>query len=160
MTALSLPLILVGMQLMFFSINLFTKRSGIKINAGNVPSSKLRQLRLRKYRSWFLFVINILMTLLFSFLQLNLLYENLMDDMVMVLLPKGFLFIVLGGAIWLTIKVGSVDSDLEGKIIMEESTSTDNKVEGIDEDQHWKGGLFYFNRNDKSVFVEKRFSVG
>ncbi|MCM3690763.1 DUF5808 domain-containing protein [Neobacillus niacini] len=29
-----------------------------------------------------------------------------------------------------------------------------------DEDSYWKGGLFYFNRNDPSIFVEKRFGVG
>ncbi|WP_456274709.1 DUF1648 domain-containing protein [Bacillus sp. AK031] len=157
---LSLPLILVIMQLMFFFINLFTKRSGIKINAGNVASSKLRQLRLRKYTSWFLFVINLLMTLLFSFLQLNLLYENLLDELVLALLPIGFLIIVLIGVIWLTMKVGSVDSDLEGKVITDGSPAKGQKVEGMDEDQHWKGGLFYFNREDSSVFVEKRFGIG
>ena len=30
----------------------------------------------------------------------------------------------------------------------------------VDEDRYWKGGLIYMNRQDPSVFVEKRFGVG
>lgn len=155
-TVLGLPIILIIMQLMFFAINLFTKKSGIKINPGNVTSSKLRQLRLRKYTSWFLFVVNILISLLFAILQLNLIYENIMNETFMMILPLAFLVITLAGTIWLAVKVGSVDSDFEGKPIIENT----NKVEGMDEDKYWKGGLFYFNRNDPSVFVEKRFGIG
>ncbi|MGN7941452.1 DUF1648 domain-containing protein [Virgibacillus sp. 6R] len=158
MVALGLPIILLIMQLMFYGINVFTKRSGIKINAGNVKSSELRQLRLRKYSSWFLFVVEILMTLLFAILHLNLLYENIISNLLMMITPIIFLVIVLGGTVWLAIKVGSVDSDLEGKEIVADSVS--KKVDGIDEDQYWKGGLFYFNRNDPSIFVEKRFGIG
>ncbi|MBD8067825.1 DUF1648 domain-containing protein [Bacillus sp. PS06] len=158
--ALNLPLVLIIMQLMFFFINYFTKRSGIKINAGNVTSSKLRQLRLRKYTSWFLFIVNILITLLFSVLQLNLLYENIINQLVLIIVPIGFLVIVLAGSIWLAIKVGSVDSDFEGKNIIDVTQSGHLQVEGVDEDQYWKAGVFYFNRNDSSVFVEKRFGIG
>ncbi|WP_284036999.1 DUF1648 domain-containing protein [Neobacillus sp. 114] len=156
MTVLGLPIILIIMQLMFFAINLFTKKSGIKINPGNVTSSKLRQLRLRKYTSWFLFVVNILLSLLFAILHLNLIYENVINETFMMILPLGFMVITLAGTIWLAVKVGSVDSDFEGKPIMENT----NNVEAMDEDKYWKGGLFYYNRNDPSVFVEKRFGIG
>ncbi|MDC3411938.1 DUF1648 domain-containing protein [Terrihalobacillus insolitus] len=156
MSVLNLPIVLFVLQLMFFGINFFTKRSGIKINAGNVTSSKLRQLRLRKYSSWFLFVTNIIMTLLFAGLQLNLLYEQLFSDSFLLLLPFVFLLVVLVGALWLAVKVGRVDSDLEGKLVTGESS----KIESVDEDSYWKGGLFYFNPNDPSIFVEKRFGIG
>ncbi|WP_052352751.1 DUF1648 domain-containing protein [Neobacillus dielmonensis] len=158
MVVLSMPLILVLMQLMFYGVNVFTKRSGIKINAGNIKSSELRQLNLRKYTSWFLFIVDILITLLFAVLQLNILYENIINDLLMMLAPICLLVIVLGGSVWLAVKVGSVDSDLEGTEIVGDTNS--NFVQGMDEDQYWKGGLFYFNRNDPSVFVEKRFGIG
>lgn len=156
MVVLGLPIILIIMQLMFYSINLFTKRSGIKISAGNVTSSKLRQLRLRKYTSWFLFIANILITLLFAILQLDLIYGNILDDSLMMFLPIGFFIIMLAGALWLAVKIGSVDSDFEGK----PTGGEPHKVEGQDEDQYWKGGLIYLNRNDPSIFVEKRFGIG
>ncbi|WP_246366941.1 DUF1648 domain-containing protein [Paraliobacillus salinarum] len=158
LSVLNLPIMLIMLQVMFFSINLFTKRSGIKINASNIQSSKLRQLRLRKYTSWFLFVTNVLMTLLFAFLQLNLLYEDLFSNGLLVLLPIGFMLIILAGALILAVKVGRVDSDFEGTLVLDHSSH--NKTESVDDDQYWKGGLFYFNRNDPSVFVEKRFGIG
>lgn len=40
---------------------------------------------------------------------------------------------------------------------------TDNVASGVtdvDEDRCWKGGLIYINREDPSIFVEKRFGVG
>ncbi|WP_407271239.1 DUF1648 domain-containing protein [Radiobacillus sp. PE A8.2] len=156
MSVINLPILLLVMQLMFFGINVFTKRSGIKINAGNITSSTLRQLRLRKYTSWFLFVTNILITILFSLIQLQLLYENLLSESLIMLFPLVFLVLILAGAVGLAVKVGSVDSDLEGKALVHQ----DATVEGIDEDQYWKGGLIYFNSNDPSIFVEKRFGIG
>lgn len=33
-------------------------------------------------------------------------------------------------------------------------------VEEADDDTHWVGGLFYFNKNDSSIFVPKRFGGG
>lgn len=29
-----------------------------------------------------------------------------------------------------------------------------------DDDQYWKLGMFYFNKNDSTLFLEKRFGVG
>lgn len=156
MSVISLPLILFIFQTMFFGINYYTKRSGIKLNAANITSTKLRQLRLRKYTSWFLFITNLLLTILFSFLQLNLLYENLFNDSTLMLVPFAFFAIVLAGALGLAIKVGKVDSDLEGTLVMDHT----KKQDSVDEDQYWKGGLIYYNPNDPSIFVEKRFGIG
>ena len=33
-------------------------------------------------------------------------------------------------------------------------------LNACDDDRHWKAGIFYFNREDPSLFVEKRFGVG
>jgi len=29
-----------------------------------------------------------------------------------------------------------------------------------EDDQHWKLGVFYVNKNDPSIFIEKRFGIG
>ncbi|WP_079709054.1 DUF1648 domain-containing protein [Paraliobacillus ryukyuensis] len=156
MTVLNLPIMLFVIQIMFFEINAATKNSGIKLSATNINSAKRRQLNLRKYSSWFLLVVNILMTMLFSFMQLSLLYENLVSNSMLWITPLIFFILILAGSLILAIKVGSTDSDLEGKVIIEEA----NQIEDVDEDQNWKGGLIYFNPNDPSVFVEKRFGIG
>ncbi|MFD2673266.1 DUF1648 domain-containing protein [Marinicrinis sediminis] len=156
MSVIRLPLVLLTVQMMFLIINLFTKRSGIKINAANLTSSRLRQLRLRKYTSWFLMIINVLITMLFSFLQLHLLYENMFHDQFLVFMPIAFFLLILAGVLVLAIRVGKVDSDIEGALVTEQA----NKQERVDDDSYWKGGLLYFNPNDPSIFVEKRFGIG
>ena len=52
------------MQGMMFGINVFTKQSGIKLNAAKRKTSQIQQLSFRKYTSWLLFMISVLMTVL------------------------------------------------------------------------------------------------
>ncbi len=47
-----------------------------------------------------------------------------------------------------------------GRADKQNSGETDNKITDLDEDSYWKGGIIYFNKNDPSIFVEKRFGVG
>jgi uncharacterized membrane protein len=36
----------------------------------------------------------------------------------------------------------------------------EREVEKVNDDQHWKGGMFYYNKSDSSIFVPKRFGGG
>lgn len=151
-SAIQMPLILLVMQAMMMAMNLSQKRSGIKVSAVNLKGTRTRQLALRKYSSWFTFVMSVLLTMLFSFFQLSTIHENLAGDAVMFALPMVFMLIVLAGTIIFAVKVGTADNK-----------PADVQAEGIgdyDEDDYWKGGLFYFNKSDPSIFVEKRFGVG
>ncbi|MDQ0175431.1 DUF1648 domain-containing protein [Bacillus chungangensis] len=147
-----LPIILFIMQLLFLGINEATKRSGIKLSVANTEASRIRQLALRKYSSWFMFMTSTLITMLFSFLQLTTIHEGLVGSVVMFAVPFIFLLIILIGTAVFAIKVGTAG----------EHTET-HPVEGIsdfDDDLYWRAGIFYFNKNDPSIFVEKRFGVG
>ncbi|MGM0854910.1 MAG: DUF1648 domain-containing protein [Bacillota bacterium] len=156
LSALTLPLVLLVMNTMFLGINELTRNSGIKLSAGNIKASRVRQLRLRKYTSWLLFFISILISMLFTFLQFTTLYENSVSDLLIINIPLAFSALVLIGTVLMVIKVGKKDSDLDLEII-DEGTG---EVINADDDQYWKGGLFYFNPEDPSIFVEKRFGVG
>ncbi|MFD3450385.1 DUF1648 domain-containing protein [Microbacteriaceae bacterium 4G12] len=147
-----MPIMLLAMQVLFLGLNQATKRSGIKLSATNTNASRIRQLTLRKYSSWFSLMISVLITMLFSFFQLTTIHEGLLGDAVIFAIPLIFLLTVLIATVVFAVKVGTAGSD----------AATD-PVEGIsdpDEDRYWKGGLFYFNKNDPSIFVEKRFGVG
>ncbi|MGG1631696.1 DUF1648 domain-containing protein [Rossellomorea sp. NRS-1567] len=156
LSALTLPLVLLVMNAMFLGINELTRNSGIKLSAGNIKASRVRQLRLRKYTSWLLFFISILISMLFTFLQFTTLYENSVSDLLIITMPLAFSALVLIGTVLMAIEVGKKDSDLDLEII-DEGTG---EVINADDDQYWKGGLFYFNPEDPSIFVEKRFGVG
>lgn len=151
-SAVSLPVILLVMQVMFVGIHVGTKKSGIKLNARATTASRIRQLTLRKYTSWLMFLTTFLLTAMFSFFQLRTIHPNLIDGTIVMTAPVLFLIVTLGSTVAFAIKVGRSD-----KINIEE---TDSEVSDYDDDSHWVGGLFYFNRQDPSIFVEKRFGVG
>lgn len=155
-SAISLPLILLVLQGMMLAINEFTKKSGIKINAVNKKRSRAQQLLFRKYTSWFLFITTLLSTILLSFLQLTIIHDHLGNATLRLTIPFGFLFILLLLTITYAVKVGQSGARLKINV-------TDEEMEGItnyDDDTFWKAGLFYVNKDDPSVFVEKRFGIG
>ncbi|KAB2336027.1 DUF1648 domain-containing protein [Cytobacillus depressus] len=151
-SAISLLLILLTIQFMFLGINEMTKRSGFKLSATRPEASRIRQLTLRKYSSWFMFFTNVLITMLFSFLQLQMIHPNLADGAVLMALPIIFTLMILIGCLYLAIKVGTAGERMD--------LHPASGISDLDDDQYWKGGLFYFNKNDPSIFVEKRFGIG
>ncbi|KQL54299.1 hypothetical protein AN964_12890 [Heyndrickxia shackletonii] len=153
LSAISMLAILFVIQIMFLAIMESTKRSGIKINATNPTASKVRQLTLRKYSSWFMFLISFLITALFSYFQLTTIHPGFFQDAYMMAIPFIFLLLVLIGTIIFAVKVGKADKNNDFPSV--------SGVSDLEEDEeYWKGGLFYFNKNDPSIFVEKRFGVG
>lgn len=151
-TAVSLMFMLLFLQIMFLGIHIGTKNSGIKLSATAVAASRQRQLTLRKYSSWLLFIICILLTMMMSFFQLTTIHPTIFSDSIMLSAPFIFLVIVLAGTIFFAVKVGRTDK--------KDFNARDIGITDLDEDSYWKGGLIYFNRNDPSIFVEKRFGIG
>ncbi|QUW22654.1 DUF1648 domain-containing protein [Sporosarcina sp. Marseille-Q4063] len=157
LSVMALPLMILIMQGMMLVINEMTKRSGIKINATNRKRSRAQQLSFRKYSSWFLFAITTLQTILFAFLQLSTIHTDIGKPSLLFALPIGFLIVTFIMTGIYAFKVGQGGSRLEVDVVDED------KLEGItnyDDDEHWKAGIFYVNKNDPSIFVEKRFGVG
>ncbi|WP_099353240.1 DUF1648 domain-containing protein [Fredinandcohnia onubensis] len=151
-SAISSPLMLLVMQAMFLAIIISTKKSGIKLSATATNASRLRQLTLRKYTSWLLFLTSILLTGMFSFFQLRTIHPDIVDGKIVMAVPIIFLIITLGSTIAFALKVGRSD-----KQSIDEATAG---ITDYDDDRHWVGGLFYVNKSDPSIFVEKRFGVG
>jgi uncharacterized membrane protein len=151
-SAISSPLMLLVMQAMFLAIIVSTKKSGIKLSATATDASRLRQLTLRKYTSWLLFLTSILLTGMFSFFQLRTIHPDIVDGKIVMAVPIIFLIITLGSTIAFALKVGRSDKQSMG-----EATAG---ITDFDDDRHWVGGLFYVNKSDPSIFVEKRFGVG
>ena len=156
-SAIALPLILLIMQGMMLAINEMTKKSGIKISATNRKRSRAQQLSFRKYTSWLLFATTSFVTILLAFLQLAIIHEEIGNPSILFALPIGFLLLIFIMTGIYAFKVGQSGSRLEVEVVDEDD------VEGItnyDDDQYWKLGIFYVNKNDPSIFVEKRFGVG
>lgn len=65
-----------------------------------------------------------------------------------------FTIFLLGWAIILSFTVGQGGSRLKGKNIKTGQTS--KNVMNRDDDKYWKLGIFYFNKNDPAIFLEKK----
>ncbi|WP_432358222.1 DUF1648 domain-containing protein [Sporosarcina sp. UB5] len=155
-SVIALLLVLLVMQGMMLAINASTKKSGVKLNAAKKSTSRIQQLSFRKYTSWLLFFTSVSMTVLFSFLQLTTIHGNIGGPILMLAMPLGFLFITLIVTAIYAFKVGQGGSRLQLEI-------DEEPIEGVtdyDDDAYWKAGVFYVNKNDPSIFVEKRFGVG
>jgi len=74
----------------------------------------------------------------------------------MMAMPLGFLFIILCATAVYAFKVGQGGSRVQLEIEEEPVPG----VTDYDDDTYWKAGVFYVNKNDPSIFVEKRFGVG
>ncbi|MBY0123022.1 DUF1648 domain-containing protein [Bacillus sp. S/N-304-OC-R1] len=151
-SSISLPVILLVLQFMFIGINESTRRSGIKLSATRTEASRIRQLTLRKYSSWFMFFVNVLVTMLFSFLQLQMIHPNITDGVVLMAIPIVFILIILICSVIFAVKVGRAGEKIDNEY--------GDGISDLDEDQYWIGGMIYFNKNDPSIFVEKRFGIG
>ena len=88
--------------------------------------------------------------LLFTCIQLTML--SVINEKLMMVLPFAFLVIIFLSCIYLTVKVGQGGSRLD--------IGDDAPLNRMDDDRYWLGGFLYCNKDDPSLFVEKRFGMG
>lgn len=111
----------------------------------------------RKAWSNYLWMATILTQLLLSVVHLFSLFLNESPIWPIMVVLIVYLVIMMGSTIYLTVKYGQageklkLDKDDEGK---------ERYYEDSEEDKKWIGGLIYYNPEDSSIFVEKRFGIG
>jgi len=154
---ISLPVILLVMQGMFLMMSEGMRFSGAKINPANKKTSVVQQLAFRKYSSWFALFITISVTLLLGYLHLQTIHPEISSSWIMFSLPLVFLVSTFIGVAIYTIKVGQNGSRIK---VNGESVRLENAIAAVNDDKYWKGGMFYMNKDDPSILVEKRFGVG
>lgn len=138
-----MPLMQLFMSLLFGGINLGIGMSGQRQN--------FKRTRVfRRVMSISLFAIGFMVMLLFACIQLSML--SILNEALTMVMPFIFLIAVFGIFIYLGVKVGQGGSRLR----IEDEGPEDR----VDNDRHWKGGFLYFNKDDPSLFVEKRFGMG
>ena len=151
-TAVSMPLVMLMMQCMMWGIVDSIKRSAIKLAVNRKEESLEDQLKSRKYMSWNIMLLSYSLTILFTVLQLSNIYPSMTSGNRLLPVFILFLCLVLGSVLVYAWKKRKLRVTYEDNVVA--------KVMDVDEDRYWKGGLIYVNRQDPSVFVEKRFGVG
>lgn len=151
-SVLLFPIMQVYMTLLFLFINTIISKAKQQISAENPKSSMGQNVTFRRRWSLFIIISGTALVAMFGMIQVSFFYP----------INQTFLFIVsllisfgmLIGAIVLSITTGQGGSRL-GK-----AKSNTGHIIDRDDDEYWKLGQFYFNRDDPSLFLEKRFGIG
>lgn len=147
------PVMQLGMTLLFIFINTIISRSKQQINADNPEASLQRNIIFRRRWSAYTIVSGIALISLFAFMAVT--FVHPVPSQVQMIVTMGVTTIMVLGAIILSVTTGQGGSRIK---IPGESTRAE--VTDRDDDKHWKLGIFYFNRNDPALFMEKRFGIG
>jgi uncharacterized membrane protein len=149
---LMMPIIQICMTFIFLFVNVVIEKAKQQISAENPEESIKQNIIFRRRWSAFIIWSGTALVLLFSIAQYSFIYP--MNQQLLLIVSLALPIGVIVWAIILSITTGqggsriSLDTDKTGKVI------------DRDDDQYWKLGQFYFNKNDPSIFLEKRFGVG
>lgn len=147
---------LPGIQLLMIPVFNYSNHAIIKSKQKLSPldpksaSEKSRQFR----EAWsnFLFFTTIATQLLISFLTIFSLFGESLPMWSMILIISLYLVFIIGGGIYLFVKYGQGGEKL--------LTEDEQYYIDPEDDEKWIIGMIYYNKDDPSVFVEKRFGVG
>ncbi|MHC1682148.1 MAG: DUF1648 domain-containing protein [Clostridiaceae bacterium] len=136
--------------------NLSIAYSKNKIDASSPHSSAKRLYKFKKINSIMVYILAIVLSTLITFFNLNalnIISVNIKDFSPLFITI--FVLIIFAPLIIL-FKTGQGGSNLKDS----SNEEIDNTVTNVDDDDLWKLGSIYYNPNDPSLFVEKRFGVG
>ncbi|ASK61505.1 hypothetical protein CFK37_04615 [Virgibacillus phasianinus] len=147
-----MPIMQVYLTLLFIFINTMIGKAKQQVNAGSPEESMRRNVIFRRRWSGYIIITGIALTLMFLLTQLSFIFK--INQQLLVTAPLVLGIGVTVGAIILSITTG------QGGSRVKISSSMNGQVIDRDDDRYWKLGMFYFNKNDPSIFLEKRFGVG
>lgn len=148
---LSLPAMQLLMGLLFFGMFLAISRAKTQYAGGNAEEGLKRGARFRKIMANFLLGLGAAIELLFAFIQLGML--GIVAPSVLMVLPFVLIVGILVVLALVMLKVGQSGNRLK-------KSSGEKPQSAVDDDGNWIGGFLYYNKNDPSLFVEKRFGIG
>ncbi len=150
-----IPISSIITLLIFLGIHFLIRRSRQEIDSGSPEISKLKDRRFRYIWSGYLALVLFMLVTWSFFMSLTSNKLIPISGSTFEVINMVITFLILLGSIILAIKTGQSGSRLK----FEAGTSESN-LENVDDDKFWKFGMFYYNRADPSIFVEKRFGVG
>lgn len=150
-SALALPATQLYLIVLFLFVNTIIRRAKQQID-GASPSNIRRNVLFRRRWSLFIIITGTATVGLLTFIQMTMFHP--INNTVMMLVPMIFTFALLAYAIYLSFTTG------QGGSRITKVEGADGKTINRDDDRYWKLGIFYFNREDPALFLEKRFGVG
>lgn len=149
----SLTGILLFTQGLLYATSYGTFYSSGQLKAQDTARSYEREHEMRQHTVFFMALMNLLVTLLLAWLEIQSMLNISKDDHT---LSIGFILPAFLGLFVLLMFWYMKRS----KQINHQFKEEDSLESMPDDDQYWKWGLFYFNRENPDFFVEKKYGVG
>ncbi|WP_243259377.1 DUF5808 domain-containing protein [Clostridium sp. 'deep sea'] len=142
----------IGLSILMFAVFLVNNKARVDIDPDNINTSGIQTV-LYKYRwSIFVYVMGLFLNLMFGFIHIAIF--AMFKPIIMTIVPLLFTIIILTYAIILSLKTGQSGNRIQvGK-------DTKGEVATKKDDDYWVAGLLYYNKNDPSLFIEKRAGIG
>ncbi|MCK5128906.1 MAG: DUF1648 domain-containing protein [Clostridiales bacterium] len=147
-----LPAVQLFITIVFAFIHFSVKRARPELNSQDVEKTVQQNIKFRY--AWSCFVVFGGMALILVFLVAQLQMLTLVPSNIGIIITLSSVGLLVLTAILLAVRTGQSGSRIQMK--------SDGITKTIDraDDKHWKAGMIYVNKDDPSLFVEKRFGVG
>lgn len=156
-TALSLPFMqTIMVPLLNYSHYAFIK-SKQKLSPYKPIVSKQKSQLFRKAWSLYIFIMAMATQLLFSVIQFLTVFNLSIAPWWLIVATGIYMVVIMGGMFYLVLKYGQAGEKLK---LGDDDEGSEVFYTDAEEDKNWKLGVFYYNKEDPSVFVEKRFGIG
>jgi len=153
-----LPILTLVMCPMLGAMACLTARAKRAIRQADQGVSFDAQVRFRHAMTLFLSGVAVLVTVMLTALSIDSVRVGLgvIDGLSPVGMAAAVVVFIyaLGGSLYLMLHFG------QGGARLEQSASGAPLTNGLADNTHWVLGMFYVNRDDPSIFVEKRFGIG
>ncbi|MCM3749460.1 DUF5808 domain-containing protein [Paenibacillus pasadenensis] len=139
-----LNLIQLGMLVLFYFVNYTTQAARLKLHPGAPEEHREQQIRYRRGMSLLNMLLGLGIVIFMGVVQAFTLYAGEQEGGIVIAVAGMIPLLLSGAAVFGLMSLGK------------------NRTEAPrpGEDGHWKAGAFYWNRNDASIFVEKRSGIG
>lgn len=141
------PLIIIEFMMALLFIGIYFGVTKAKKQPTN--NSFQNDLRFKTITNQMMFFMGLLILLLFTSIVVGMLF--MLSPTYMMVMPIIFIVLIMMMTGYLVFKVGQGGSRLPSSSPHSTTSSSD---------EYWKWGSFYINKQDPSIFVEKRFGLG
>lgn len=155
--ALSLPFMqLIMVPVLNYSHYAFIQ-SKQKLSPNKPIVSKKKSQLFRKAWSTYMFIMTVATQLLFSIIQFFSVFNLQISPWWMMVAVVIYMIVIMVGMFYLLMKYGQAGEKLK---LGDDDEGDEVYYTDPEADTNWKLGVFYYNKDDPAVFVEKRFGIG
>ena len=146
----NIPIIGMLMCMFMYVLAKISLKSKVDLNSLNREKIIIKKKKIKKYISIFFLLSEVEVILLYSIVQLGIIYEFYTVRLINYI--NVFISISMIAFVSVLLIIGSSDREDFDEV---------NKCEDYrDDDDNWIWGMFYFNKNDPTFMIEKRIGIG